>query len=206
MPDQSQPQIYLITPRVFDLNAFDTDLARLLDALPVACVRLRSGESVDALSRAADALRDTCHGRDVALVLEGPASLAQSHGLDGVHLPDGARSIRAARKTLEDGAIVGAFCDGSRHTGLSAGEAGADYVAFGPVTATGLSHQDPVDLATFAWWSEMIELPVVAEGGITLDAAETLAPVCDFLALGPEIWAQGQSAETALREYVARIT
>ena len=46
-----------------------------------------------------------------------------------------------------------------------------------------------VDLDLFAWWSEMIEVPVVAEGGLTVELVRQLAPVTDFLAIGAEILA-----------------
>jgi thiamine-phosphate pyrophosphorylase len=109
-------------------------------------------------------------------------------GLDGVHLTDGARSVRAARKTLGSEAIVGAFCGASKHDGMTAGEAGADYVSFGPVTASALGDGTVADHELFAWWSEMIEVPVVAEGLITDRAVAGLWQVADFLAIGEEIW------------------
>jgi len=114
--------------------------------------------------------------------------MVQRLGLDGVHLADGARSVRASRKALGPDAIVGAFCQGSRHEGLTAGEAGADYVAFGPVAPTRLGDGTCVDIAHFAWWSEMIEVPVVAEGALDPDRVRALAPVTDFFGVGPEIW------------------
>ena len=40
----------------------------------------------------------------------------------------------------------------------------------------------------FEWWSELIEVPVVAEGALTTALVESLAPVTDFFAIGPEIW------------------
>ena len=49
-----------------------------------------------------------------------------------MHLTQGARGVRHARKELGADAIVGAFCGASRHEGMNAGEAGADYVSFAP--------------------------------------------------------------------------
>jgi thiamine-phosphate pyrophosphorylase len=105
-----------------------------------------------------------------------------------VHLSDAARSVRAARKALGADAIIGAACGTSRHDGMAAGEAGADYIAFSPVGDMGLGDAARAERDLFAWWSEMIELPVVAEGGLTLDLIESFAPVTDFFAIGPEIW------------------
>ncbi len=189
MAADDRPQIYLITPADFDPDTFPDTLARVLDTSEIACIRLAlAGTDEYHIGRAADALRAVAHERDVAVVIESHLKLAERHGLDGVHLTDGARNVRAARKELGADAIVGAFCGASRHEGMNAGEAGADYVAFGPVgdTALGLGQRSDRDL--FAWWSEMIEVPVVAEGGLTADIVAHLAPVTDFLGVGAEIW------------------
>ena len=77
---------------------------------------------------------------------------------------------------------------------MTAGEAGTDYIAFGPVGDTALGDGSKAEAELFAWWSEMIELPVVAEGALTTDLVETLAPVTDFFAVGEEIWRQEDAA------------
>ena len=191
MDTPEQPQIYLITPPEFELSSFPTALARVLDAHPVACVRLAMAtRDEDRLLRAADALRDVTMSRDVALVVAEHVQMVERLGLDGVHLPDGSRNIRAARKELGADAIVGSFCGASRHDGMTAGESGADYISFGPVQPTGLGDGSfaPGDL--FQWWSEMIEVPVVAEGGLDAGMIRTLAPATDFFGIGTEIWDQ----------------
>lgn len=189
MAMQDRPQITLITPPVLDLDIFPTVLARVMDGVEIACLRLSlASKDPDDIGRAADAARVVAHARDVAIVIENHALFIERHGLDGIHLTDGSRAIRALRKELGADAIVGSFCGISRHEGMSAGEAGADYVAFGPIgdTGLGLGTQAPRDL--FEWWSEMIEVPVIAEGALTRDLVESFAPVTDFFALGPEIW------------------
>ncbi len=189
MANQDRPQITLITPPLLDLDAFPAALARVMDGVEIACLRLSlATKDADDIGRAADACRVISHARDVALVIENHVLFVKRHGLDGIHLTDGARSVRALRKDLGADAIVGSFCGVTRHDGMSAGEAGADYVAFGPVGdgGLGLGAQAPHDL--FAWWSEMIEVPVIAEGALTRDLVERFAPVTDFFAIGPEIW------------------
>lgn len=205
MADADRPQIYLVTPPAFELEPFADRLSAVLDSAEVACIRLalatRDNETV---ARAADRLRMVAHGRDVALVVENHWSLVERLGLDGVHLTDGARSVRKVRKDLGADAILGAFCGVSRHDGMSAGEAGADYVAFGPVSPTtlGTATEAPRDL--FDWWSDMIELPVVAEGGLTPGRVADLAPVTDFFAIGEEIW-QRDDAVAALAVLIAAL-
>jgi len=199
MAETDQPQIYLVTPSQIDLGGFAERLARVLDAESVACLRLSlATHDEDALSRAADACREIAHARDIAIVIDTHVVLAERLGLDGVHLPDGARQVRAARKALGPDAVVGAFCGASRHSGLNAGEAGADYIAFGPVGATALGDGTRAGRDIFEWWSEMIEVPVVAEGALDEAVIGDLAPVTDFFALGAEIWREDDPA-AALR-------
>ena len=197
MTDADRPQITLITPPRLDLATYPDVLAAVLDRVAVACLRhAATGGDEDQIAREADALREVAHARDVAILIDRHLMLAERHGLDGVHLPDGPRNIRAARKALGADAIVGAFCGVTRHDGITAAEMGADYVAFGPVgaTALGTGTQAPRDL--FEWWSEMIEVPVIAEGALTADLIRGLAPVTDFFGIGPEIWGAEDPAAT----------
>ncbi|MFM2354897.1 MAG: hypothetical protein RLZZ528_633 [Pseudomonadota bacterium] len=203
MSDADRPQIYLVTPPAIDLETFPDRLARVLDAVEIACIRLALWERDEfALGRAADALRTVAHERDVALVIQNHLLLVERHGLDGLHLSDGARSLRDARKALGADAIVGAFCGASRHEGISAGESGADYVAFGPIGPSALGKGEVAAHDLFAWWSEMIEVPVVAEGALTEDLVRQFAPVTDFFGIGDEIWGAEDPA-LALRALVA---
>jgi len=200
MADIEQPQIYLVTPPDFEPDVFSGRLAAVLDQHAVACLRLSlATRDEDRIARAADACREVTHARDVALVIDSHIMMVERLGLDGVHLLDGPRSVRAARKTLGDDAIVGAFCGTSRHDGISAGEAGADYVGFGPVGATALGDGRTADRDLFTWWSEMVELPVVAEGAMDATAVASLAPVSDFLAFGEEIWREADAGAALQR-------
>jgi thiamine-phosphate pyrophosphorylase len=183
-------QLYLISPPVIDLQVFPPLLATVLDAVPVGCLRLAlASQDQDDILRAGDALREVAHARDVAIVIDSHLRLAGVLGLDGVHLTDAARSVRAARKEMGEDAIIGTFCGASRHDGMTAAEVGADYVAFGPVTDRGLGDGRLADPDLFQWWSEMIEVPVVAEGVGDEATMRALAPFADFVALAPDLWA-----------------
>ncbi|PWK62675.1 thiamine phosphate synthase [Roseicyclus mahoneyensis] len=200
-----QPNLYLVTPTRFEIEAFAPRLSAILDAEPIACLRLAlATEDEDDLARAADSLREIAHARDVPLVLSGHAGMVERLGLDGVHLTDGPRNVRATRKALGADAIVGAFCGSLRHDGMSAGEAGADYIAFGPMGESALMEGPRADHELFAWWSEMIELPVVAEGALDVGLIEAFAPITDFFAIGAEIWRE-EDAVAALRALIAPI-
>lgn len=184
------PQLYLMTPAGAQASALGPLLTEVMDRFPVACLRIRSGAEEDELGRLADLAREIAHARDVAVVIEDHIRLVQRHGLDGVHLTDGARGVRAARKELGADAIVGAFCGASRHEGMNAGEAGADYVSFGPVGETALGRGEQASFELFQWWSDLIELPVVAEGALSRDLVQKFSAACDFVAIGSEIWAE----------------
>ena len=127
-------------------------------------------------------------------------ALAERLGLDGVHLSGPQARVRDARKALGPDAIVGCFCGTSKHSGMEAGEAGADYVSFGPLAGS----EGVADAALFAWWSELMEVPVVAEGALSLDLVGQLAPVTDFFGIGEEIWDSDDPA-AALGEIMARM-
>lgn len=185
------PQLYLITPPVIDLAQFPDTLARLLDSTEIACLRLALASSdEDVILRTGDALREIAHARDIPLVIADHVLMVERLGLDGVHLTGAHARIRKLRDSMGQDAIIGAWCGALRHDGMSAAEAGADYVSFGPVGAQALGDGQVAPHDLFEWWSEMIEIPVVAEGALTRDLVGSLAPVVDFLAVGSEIWGQ----------------
>lgn len=205
MPDTDRPQLCLITPAEIDLETFSDTLGAVVDAVETACLRIAlATRDEDRIARAADLVRIVAHDRDIPVVVETHVQVAERHGLDGVHLTDGARSVRTARKALGTDAIVGCYCGHTRHEGINAGEAGADYVAFGPVGAVALGSGTLADRALFDWWSAMIEVPVIAEGGLTAALVEDFAPVTDFFAVGDEIW-RAEDPAAALKALLAPI-
>ena len=198
-------QIYLQTPQQFDLAEFSPVLAEILDAIPIACLRISMATNdIKILGRAADALCEICHNRDVAIVMDDHFRLAETHGLDGVHLTNGSQTIREARKLLGKDAIIGTFCGNSRHTGITAAEIGVDYVSFGPLADTGLGDGTIASPDLFQWWSEMIEVPVVAEGGINDTTLVKTKDHIDFICLGKEIWST-ENPKSALETIIAQL-
>lgn len=202
MEDADRPQIYLITPPELDLDIFPDQLAAVLDSADVACLRLSlSSRDEDLVARTADALREVAHARDVALVIEKHVQLVERLGLDGVHLMDGARNLRKVRTELGADAIIGAFCGVTRHEGISAAENGADYVSFGPVGISALDDGSRADPELFEWWSEMVEIPVVAEGALTPNLVTMMSSATDFFAFGDEVW-RSENPVAALKDLI----
>lgn len=196
MDDQNTPQIYLLTPQNPDLRVFTDQLNRVFDAHDIACLRLSfATQDQREITHMADTLREICHARDIAVVMDRHVLLVEALGLDGVHLSFGT-NLREARKTLGSDAIIGCHCATSRHDGMTAGEAGADYISFGPVGQNQLGDGQTAPDDLFQWWSDMIELPVVAEGGLNSDHITRLADKVDFFAIGDEIWGTDDPVQT----------
>lgn len=194
-------QLYLISPPAIDTGFVDR-LDAAFDGGGVAAFQLRlKGLDEDTIARHADALQKLCADRDVAFILNDSAALAHRIGADGVHLGQGDGDPREARKLLGPKVQIGITCHDSRHLAMEAGEAGADYVAFGafyPTTTKDvLHHAEP---SILGWWTTLFELPCVAIGGITPDNAGPLvAAGADFLAVSGAVWnhAQGPQAGVA---------
>lgn len=200
-------RIYLITPAALDPLRFADTLAAALDAGDVAAVQLRLKEAEDAeVIRAIDALRPVAQSRGVAFLLNDRPDLAVEHGCDGAHVGQSDTPAAVARKILGK-LTLGVTCHDSRDLAMEAGEAGADYVAFGaffPTATKETTHQASVE--TLEWWHELMELPSVAIGGIT---AENCAPLvragADFLAVVGAVWNHADGPAAGVRALNAAI-
>lgn len=188
-------QLYLISPLEVG-GGFPDRLARALDAGSVAAFQFRV-KDIDQHGAAAlaEPLQRICADRDVAFIVNDSVSLAKRLGADGVHLGQEDGDPREARAVLGPDVQIGVTCHDSRHLAMEAGDAGADYVAFGafyPTTTKQVSHHpEPVILS---WWSALFELPSVAIGGITpANAAPLVAAGADFIAVSNAVWGGDES-------------
>ncbi len=66
---------------------------------------------------------------------------------------------------------------------------------FGPVGRTALGDGTVAEAELFDWWSEMIEVPVVAEGVLDAESVRTLCRTTDFFGFGQEVWSAPDPAE-----------
>jgi thiamine-phosphate pyrophosphorylase len=205
-------RLYLITPpEIADIAAFAHDLERALDGGDVACLQIRMK------SRAGISAPDTqilnlgrhlvarAQDRGVAVLVNDRPDLAVELGADGVHIGQQDVAFDRARKLVGADAIVGVTCHDSRHLALEAGEAGADYVAFGAFYPTETKTPSATaDASLLTWWQQMIELPCVAIGGITVDNAKPLVLAgADFLAVSAGIWRHPHGPAEAVRAFNA---
>lgn len=200
-----QSRLYLVTPPSLAPD-FPEALKAALDAADIACLRLEIAAPEADIRRAADRLRPICDAGAVTLVIAEHWRLVGPHGLDGVHLPAATpASIRSIRKSLGRDATIGAFAGASRHKGMGAGEAGADYVSLGPVAAGALGDGAEAGDDLFDWWEAMIETPSVAEGGMSLERARALAGRADFIAARMSVWDAPEGPAAALGAYAAAL-
>jgi thiamine-phosphate pyrophosphorylase len=200
-------QLYLISPPTIDAGFADI-LASALDAAPVAAFQFRiKGVGEHDLARLAPPLQKICADRDVAFIVNDSVSLAKRLGADGVHLGQEDGDPREARALLGPAVQIGVTCHDSRHLAMDAGEAGADYVAFGAFypTATKETRHRP-DPSILSWWATVFELPCVAIGGITPDNAQPLVLAgADFLAVSGAVWAAEQGPAAAVAAFARAI-
>ena len=190
-------QLYLISP--LDVGgAFPERLVRAIEAAPglVTAFQFRV-KDVDQHEAAALAqpLLEICRERDVAFIVNDSIALAKRLGADGVHLGQSDGDPQEARDELGRDAQIGVTCHASRHLAIEAGEAGADYVAFGaffPSETKASEHRPELEL--LEWWHEMVEIPCVAIGGITPANCRPLVEAgADFLAVSGAIWSADET-------------
>jgi len=202
MPDC---QLYLISP--LDVSgAFPQRLERALEAGPVAAFQFRvKGVDQHEAARLAEPLQAICREREVAFIVNDSIALAKRLKADGVHLGQHDGTVREAREALGREAQIGVTCHASRHLAMEAGDAGADYVAFGaffPSPTKPSEHRPEPEL--LAWWSGLMEIPCVAIGGITPDNCGPLVEAgADFLAVSSAVWL-GDEAE-AVRAFAKQL-
>lgn len=202
----SDCRLYLITPPVLP-SGFEHQLAAALDAGDVAAVQLRLKDVPDeVVLKTIDRLRPIVQSRDVAFILNDRPDLAKQSGCDGAHIGQTDGDLTKARKILGD-LTMGVTCHNSRHLAMEAGEAGADYVAFGAFYAT--TTKEPPEMAeieTLKLWAETMEIPCVAIGGIT---AENCAPLvqagAEFLAVVAAVWNHTQGTAAGVQALLKAI-
>ena len=182
--------LYLISPQ--DVGGrFPDRLKAALEPGVASAFQLRV-KNVDEheLARLAAPLQRICGDAEVAFIVNDSMALAKRLGADGVHLGQSDGDIREARALLGPSVQIGKTCHDSRHLAMEAGEAGADYVAFGAFhpTTTKPSHYRPQPVI-LSWWSALFEIPCVAIGGITPEnGAPLFAAGADFLAVCQAVW------------------
>ena len=200
--------LYLISPPAMVLADFLPQLQQALTGGPVACFQLRLKGADDAdIIVAAKAIKPVLDAHDVALAINDRADIAATVDADAVHLGQEDGDVRAARELLGFDKAIGVTCHDSRHLAMLAGEAGADYVAFGaffPTTTKAPKARAAPEI--LRWWTALSELPCVAIGGITAANCGPLVEAgADMIAVSAAVWEHPEGPATAVRDLNAAI-
>ena len=198
-------QLYLISPPAIDVSFADA-LKSALSGGGVAAFQLRlKGLDDDAIALAAEPLQRICADHETAFIINDSMTLAKRLGADGVHLGQGDGDPRQARALLGRDAQIGVTCHNDRHLAMEAGEAGADYVAFGAFYPTQTKEvQYIADPAILSWWITLFGTPCVAIGGITPNNAKPLIEAgADFIAVSGAVWSDPEGAQAAAAKFAA---
>ena len=184
------------------------DFAGDLRAAGVGLVQYRdkTGSPQEVL-RAAAILREAMAGSACRLIMNDRADLAVLANFDGVHVGQGDLSPADARRVVGTDRIVGV----STHTDdqvRRADQSCADYIAIGPVFATGTKlNSDPVvGLDGVRRARALTTKPLVAIGGITRSNARSVIDAgADSVAVISSLFAANQSPEQVARDFLARL-
>ncbi|WP_370178582.1 thiamine phosphate synthase [Alteriqipengyuania sp.] len=210
VPPHIPTQLYLISP--LDVGGdFPARLGRALEAgkdhITAFQFRVKGFEGTASQHEAAALaapLQEICAAHDVAFIVNDDIALAKRLKADGVHLGQDDGTVAEARDALGMQVQIGVTCHASRHLAMEAGEAGADYVAFGaffPSTTKDKGDAERPEPEILSWWSQIFELPCVAIGGITPEnCGPLIAAGADFLAVSGAIW--NGDEELAVKAFV----
>ncbi|MEC7288814.1 MAG: thiamine phosphate synthase [Pseudomonadota bacterium] len=194
-PTRERPRLYLITPpQIDDVPAFVDQFRAAIQGGDIASlqIRLKKGDEIDlaATREVAQAVKRICTAEHIALFINDSPQLARALQVDGVHLGMDDMEIAEARELIGPDMIIGATCKNSKHQAMIAGEAGADYVAFGafhPTATKADTTQAEPEILT--WCQMFLTLPCVAIGGITVSNAKPILDAgADFLAVSSGVW------------------
>lgn len=210
MTDMQVPtQLYLISP--LDVGGdFPDRLKRALAAgeglVTAFQFRVKELDQHEA-ARLAEPLQAICAEHEVAFIVNDSVALAKRLNADGVHLGQDDGSAKEAREELGRDAQIGVTCHASKHLAMEAGEAGADYVAFGAFFDSSTKDKGDAERPTpelIEWWAQIFEIPCVAIGGVTPENCAPLVEAgADFLAVSGAVW-NGDEAE-AVRKFAAAL-
>lgn len=193
-------QLYLISPLEVG-GDFPDRLERALSAgegLVTAFQFRVKGMDQHEAARLAEPLQAICAQHDVAFIVNDSVALAKRLKADGVHLGQDDGDPKEAREILGGDAQIGVTCHASKHLAMEAGEAGADYIAFGafyPSTTKDKGDVERPTLEMIEWWTTLFEIPLVAIGGITPENCTPLIKAgADFLAVSGSVWNGDEAA------------
>ncbi len=209
MLKRERTQLYLITPPRVEFPAFTEQVREAFEGGEVGALQIRLKDDAyvmlpeEVQAEAIAALKPLCKEYGVALILNDSPELAKKYDLDGVHIGMDDGSVEAARKIMGPDKIIGVSCYASKDRAFTAGETGADYVAFGqfyPTKTKPPKGHPELEILTF--WQESMEISCVAIGGIKVENCRPLIEAgADFIAVVTGIWDYPQGPKQAVKDF-----
>ena len=203
------PRLYAILD-AGTLNGRGVTVVRFAEALRNAGATLvqyrdKQGTEADILANA-KRITDIFQGVRATLVMNDSPQLAKLAGWNAVHVGQHDEAVSEARKMLPGG-IVGCSTHNEEQV-RAAVEAGADYIAIGPVFATGTkANPDPVvgleGVRRARTLIRQPRLPLVAIGGVTpANAASVIDAGADSVAVISALLREEKNLETGIEDFL----
>jgi len=195
-------QIYLISPPQIELKDFSLKLEKALKTGFVPSFQLRlKNYSPSEIKKISQEIKKICDENNCLFLLNDFYEIALEVGASGVHVGIDDKKISQIRQNSPKNFVIGASCYDSKHLAMEAGEQGADYISFGAFfeTQTKISRGKPT-VEILNWASEILNLPIVAIGGINdKNCGELVKNGADFLAVISYVWQHPKGVEVAIK-------
>jgi thiamine-phosphate pyrophosphorylase len=183
-------------------------LGRVAEDLKAAGAQLvqyrnKVGEPESVL-RFAAVLWEVFDGTGCRLILNDHADLVASAGFDGVHVGQADLSPEEARRVVGVERWVGVSTHNDEQVRI-ANETDADYIAVGPVFATGtkVDAEPAIGLEGVRRARSLTTKPMVAIGGITRANAQSVIDAgADSVAVISALFVEGETVEKVARDFL----
>jgi thiamine-phosphate pyrophosphorylase len=194
--DQGVLQLHEVVPGRFaeDLKAAGVELLQYRDKV---------GEPDSVLRRAA-VIWEVFEGTGCRLIMNDHAELVKPAGFDGVHVGHEDLSPEDARRVVGPDRWVGVSTHNDGQVRI-ANETSADYVAVGPVFATGtkLDSQPVIGLEGVRRARQLTRKPIVAIGGITrMNARSVMDAGADSVAVISALFVEGEAVQKVVGDFL----
>lgn len=152
------------------------------------------GVTRDAAVKLARELRELCHQYGALLIVNDYVDIAREVDADGVHVgqkdlgtsrlsTEKSKKLAELRRQLGRDKIIGVSCS-TLDEAISARSLGANYLGIGSIFHTQSKPEYRiVGIEGLRGIRQLVELPIVALGGITLENVECVLPLCDSVAM-----------------------
>jgi thiamine-phosphate pyrophosphorylase len=174
-------------------------------------LRLKTADGVcasdDEILAAAAAIAPLLRAKGVHFLINDRPDLAKRAGADGVHIGQTDAEYAQARAILGKEATIGVTCHNSFDLAIAAGDAGADYVAFGAFFPTRTKEAPAhAEISLIEDWVFATTVPCVAIGGINAgNCASIVAAGAEFIAVSSAVWSAEEGPASAVADLNAAI-